>query len=196
MTKIQTKMLRVAGSGAGEGVPPMPAGMENVLGDQEIMKALQNPKMIKAMMELQTGGPAAMTKYESDPEFMQLLMKIQAKMGGGGSGGVAAPPTTMPGMTSGGVNGGVSVTPAPKTGGGGFGFEAFLNDAPTPAVTPRSTSPASSSSPAPAAGETGKGGLEEMLKARIAEVEKKTEKMIDEQVCIFVGLFMECICIL
>ena len=28
------------------------------------------------------GGPAAMAKYAGDPEFMQLITKVQAKMGG------------------------------------------------------------------------------------------------------------------
>ena len=52
----------------------LPPGVEKALGQPEIMKALQNTKVIKAMVEMQTGGPAAMQKYKNDPEFMKLLM--------------------------------------------------------------------------------------------------------------------------
>ncbi len=95
--KVQSKMASIGGGMRGvaagmpgfagmagmagmAGLPPMPAGMDKVLSDPEIVKALQNPKMIKAMMELQTGGAAAMTKYESDPEFAALLKAIKDKM--------------------------------------------------------------------------------------------------------------------
>lgn len=61
------------------------------MSDPAIVKALQDPKMMKAMVELQTGGPAAMKKYESDPEFMQLLQKIQAAMAGASSAGAPTP---------------------------------------------------------------------------------------------------------
>jgi hypothetical protein len=99
--KVQSKMASIGGGMQGvaagmpgfagmAGMPPMPAGLDKVLSDPEIVKALQNPKMIKAMMELQTGGAAAMGKYESDPEFAALLKAIKDKM--------PAPPP--PGMRS------------------------------------------------------------------------------------------------
>jgi len=31
------------------------------------------------MMEMQSGGPAAMSKYMNDPEVMDAIMKIQVK---------------------------------------------------------------------------------------------------------------------
>jgi len=36
----------------------IPPGMEKIFGDPEIMAAMQNPKVMQAMMEMQTGGPA------------------------------------------------------------------------------------------------------------------------------------------
>jgi len=57
-------------------------GMDELFSDPEIMKAMQSPKVMQAMMEMQTGGPAAMAKYASDPEILGLMMKIQSKMGG------------------------------------------------------------------------------------------------------------------
>ena len=89
--KVQSKVASTGGGMRGlAGMPPMPAGIDKVLSDPEIVKALQNPKMIKAMMELQTGGAAAMGKYESDPEFAALLKAIKDKM----------PAPSPPGMRS------------------------------------------------------------------------------------------------
>ena len=52
-------------------------GMRDVLSDPEIVLALQNPKVMQAMMELQMRGGAAMSKYGDDPELIALLMKVQ-----------------------------------------------------------------------------------------------------------------------
>merc|ERR1719352_1355006 len=82
----------------GGGVPP---GMEGLFSDPEIMKAMQNPKVMAAMMEMQTGGPVAMAKYANDPEIMNLMLKIQSKMGGGMGGGMPGMPGGMPGMPGG-----------------------------------------------------------------------------------------------
>ena len=54
--------------------------------DPEIMAAMQNPKMMQVFMEMQTQGPMAIMKYQNDPEVMNLIMKIQGAMGGGGAG--------------------------------------------------------------------------------------------------------------
>jgi hypothetical protein len=248
ISKVQAKMASVtggmpnmpnmppgmAGFNAG-GMPSMPPGMDKVLGDPEIMKAMQNPKMMKAMMEMMQGGPEAMKKYETDPEFADLLAKIQAKLG--------APSSTAPGKTDApakqqgydkssadspsealGWN-----KPAFKTapGGGGFGFEAVLSKDGPPTESPssdKSKQEPSSATSSPSAGgldeqqraafeklmkrqaaeppsggkigfdtgdassgeggsETAKGAssLEEGLKAKIAEVNQKTEEMLDQQ---------------
>ena len=44
------------GAGGAGGMGGMPAGMEAMFSDPEIMKAMQNPKVMQAMMEMQTGG--------------------------------------------------------------------------------------------------------------------------------------------
>ena len=72
----------------GGGMPGMPAGMDfsKIMSDPEIMAAMQNPKMMQVFMEMQTQGPMAIMKYQNDPEVMNLIMKIQGAMGGGGAG--------------------------------------------------------------------------------------------------------------
>merc|ERR1712194_640999 len=72
------------------GMPGMPAGMDpsmvqGLLQDPELLEALQNPKMAKAMQEIMT-NPGAMGKYADDPEVMGLVKKLMAKMGGAGGG--------------------------------------------------------------------------------------------------------------
>jgi hypothetical protein len=87
------------------------------------MKAMQNPKVMQAMMEMQTGGPAAMAKYASDPEIMGLMMKIQSKMGGGGGGGGGGMGGGMPGMPGGfGGMPGMGGMGGMHKGGGGGGY--------------------------------------------------------------------------
>ena len=44
------------GAGGAGGMGGMPAGMEAMFSDPEIMKAMQNPKVMQAMMEMQSGG--------------------------------------------------------------------------------------------------------------------------------------------
>jgi len=177
ITKVQAKMGGMANGGGMPGMPGMPPGMDKVMGDPEIMKALQNPKMLKAMMEMQMGGPAAMQKYATDPDFMNLLMKIQAKMGGG----VGAPPGGMSGM---GMPGFGDRGGAPKTapGGGGFGFESILYKEPSSKDSAGTSDSASTSANSSSSSSSStEGGLEAQLKARIKEVEKKTEQMMDQQ---------------
>jgi len=52
-------------------------GMRDVLSDPEIVLALQNPKVMQAMMEMQMRGGAVTSKQADDPELMALLMKVQ-----------------------------------------------------------------------------------------------------------------------
>ena len=97
-------------------------GMDELFSDPEIRKAMQSPKVMQAMMEMQTGGPAAMAKYASDPEIMGLMMKIQSKMGGGGGGG-GGMGGGMPGMPGGfGGMPGMGGMGGMHKGGGGGGY--------------------------------------------------------------------------
>lgn len=65
-----------------------PSMMAGLLQDPDLLAALQNPKMAGIMQEIMT-NPAAMGKYQDDPEVMGLMQKIMGKMGGmGGMGGM------------------------------------------------------------------------------------------------------------
>ena len=53
--------------------------MQKLFADPEIIAAMNNPKIMQAMMEMQTGGPAAMEKYARDPEMMAFMAKLQVR---------------------------------------------------------------------------------------------------------------------
>lgn len=53
--------------------------MQKLISEPELMKAFQNPKVQKAVMELST-NPMAIMNYQNDPEVMTVLMKIQELM--------------------------------------------------------------------------------------------------------------------
>jgi len=134
------------------------------------------------MVELQTGGPSAMAKYASDPEFAQLLQKIQAAMAGGAAAGGTSAPDGGMGFTAGKAPS--QTPPTWKTtnpNAGSFGFESVLNEPSPAAGADKRQSSGGSSADSGGAGPAGGGGLEQQLKARIQEVEKKTEGMLDQQ---------------
>lgn len=49
------------------------------LKDPEIAAAMQNPKIMAIFQDVMK-NPANMTKYMSDPEFMNLYNKLMSKM--------------------------------------------------------------------------------------------------------------------
>ncbi|KAJ1635315.1 hypothetical protein T492DRAFT_967669 [Pavlovales sp. CCMP2436] len=55
--------------------------LQRALSDPEAMKALMevanNPRAMQAMQDISTSGPAAMSKYENDPEVIAALEKLQ-----------------------------------------------------------------------------------------------------------------------
>mmetsp|Transcript_2604 Transcript_2604/g.7451 ORF Transcript_2604/g.7451 Transcript_2604/m.7451 type:complete len:194 (-) Transcript_2604:439-1020(-) len=69
------------GMGGMGGMPP-PGVMEALMKDPELMQAMQNPKVMAALQEMQS-NPANAAKYMGDPEIMSLVMKLQGLMGGG-----------------------------------------------------------------------------------------------------------------
>ena len=46
-----------------------------------MQKAQQNPKIMKAIQDVQTNGPGAMAKYANDPEVMEVVKELQSIMG-------------------------------------------------------------------------------------------------------------------
>ena len=40
----------------------------------------QNPKVMKALQDVQTNGPSAMSKYANDPEIMEIIKELQSIM--------------------------------------------------------------------------------------------------------------------
>ena len=103
-----------AGSGMPSGGMPgggMPGGMPNVppemleklTSDPELMKAMQNPKVMQAMQAMMSNPMAAM-QYMSDPEVGPVLQKLMGLFGGGmpgGMGGMGGMPGGMGGMPGG-----------------------------------------------------------------------------------------------
>ena len=88
------------GMGGGGG---MPAGMDEIMKDPEIMAAMANPKVMAAVQSCM-GNPMQMMQYMNDPEVGPVLQKMMGKMMGGGM-----PPGAMGGMPGGmgGVPGGM-----------------------------------------------------------------------------------------
>jgi len=68
------------------------------MSDPELMAAFSNPKMMAAMQDIMS-NPGNISKYQSDPEIMNLMNKVMGSMGGmgggagkgGGKGSAAAP---------------------------------------------------------------------------------------------------------
>lgn len=80
-----------------------PGGMPaDFMSDPDIQAAMSNPKVLAALQEIMT-NPAAMAKYQNDPEVMGAFTKLQSKFGGMGGGGM---PGGMPGGFAGGMPGG------------------------------------------------------------------------------------------
>lgn len=80
--------------GAG-GMPGMPGGMPggvgmpnmaDIMGDPELMNAMQNPKVMAAFSSMMSGGMPDMSKLQglmADPEVGPVLSKLMSKFGGG-----------------------------------------------------------------------------------------------------------------
>ena len=73
----------------------MPAGMEQIMQDPEVMAAMSNPKVMAALQQCM-GNPMAMMQYMNDPDVGPVLQKVMGKMMGGGGmpgmGGARQPP--------------------------------------------------------------------------------------------------------
>merc|ERR550514_2688936 len=89
-----------------------PAFLQGLLSDPELAQAFSNPKMMQAMQEIMS-NPAAIGKYQNDPEIMGLFQKMMGKMGGMGGmpGGMGGMPGGFGGM--GGGFAGASATSGP-----------------------------------------------------------------------------------
>ena len=57
----------------------MPQGLQEALNDPEIAAALQNPKIMNILQDIMS-NPGNITKYMSDPDFMNVYTKLMAKM--------------------------------------------------------------------------------------------------------------------
>lgn len=79
------------------GMPGMggmdPSMFQGLLSDPELMSAFSNPKIQAAMCEIMS-NPAAMSKYQNDPEIMAVFQKMMSKVGAPGAEGGAQMPTT------------------------------------------------------------------------------------------------------
>lgn len=60
-----------------------------LMNNPEMKKAMENPKVLQAVMELMQ-NPAAFSKYQNDPEVMNAFSSLMGSMGGGA--GVRPPP--------------------------------------------------------------------------------------------------------
>merc|ERR1719254_125203 len=67
--------------GGGPGVDP--SFISGLMSDPELAKAFSDPKIMAAMQDIMS-NPANMSKYQNDPEIMQLMTKLSSKMGSGG----------------------------------------------------------------------------------------------------------------
>ena len=45
-----------------------------------MQKAQQNPRIMKALEDVQKNGPGAMAKYANDPEIMEVVNELQSIM--------------------------------------------------------------------------------------------------------------------
>ena len=53
--------------------------MQRLAQSPELMSAMQNPSLMNKLMEV-ARDPSKISQYQSDPEFMQLLMKLNSMM--------------------------------------------------------------------------------------------------------------------
>ncbi|XP_075258977.1 hsc70-interacting protein-like [Convolutriloba macropyga] len=70
------------GAGAGVG---MPGNLQDILGDPEILVAMQDPEVMNAFMDVQK-DPSNISKYEDNPKVQKVLEKLATKFGGAAGG--------------------------------------------------------------------------------------------------------------
>ena len=78
---------------AAMGMTPQDA-ISKLMGDPELAMAFQNPKIQQAVMDC-SSNPNNIVKYQSDPEIMNVFMKLATMFPGAGGG---MPPGGMPPM--------------------------------------------------------------------------------------------------
>lgn len=101
--------------GMGGGIPGVPPGVaEKLASDPDLMKAMQNPKVMEAFQAMLSNPMSAM-QYMNDPEVGPVIQKMMAAYGMPGGG--------MPGGGFGGMPGG-----GPFGGGGAPGSSASAAD--------------------------------------------------------------------
>ncbi|KAB0380118.1 hypothetical protein FD755_007902 [Muntiacus reevesi] len=69
--------------GMGGGMPGMPgmAGLNEIVSDPEVLVAMQDSEVMVAFQDV-AQNLANMSKYQSNPKFMNLISKLSAKFGG------------------------------------------------------------------------------------------------------------------
>uniref|UniRef100_A0A2I3HMR1 STI1 domain-containing protein n=1 Tax=Nomascus leucogenys TaxID=61853 RepID=A0A2I3HMR1_NOMLE len=74
-------LRRMSGMGGGmAGMAGIP-GLNEILSDQEVLAAMQDPEAMVAFQDV-AQNPANTSKYQSNPKVMNLISKLSAKFGG------------------------------------------------------------------------------------------------------------------